>query len=331
MLIQYSRFKKNIDEWLRKQKLNFWATNTGQIAMDCPFCHKKGKLYFGMENSLGLCFVCGWKGGLIGLIHKVEGISYRDAFSVITKGIVADRSVFNEEFNFNFFEEGEGEKKLVKKVVAVEMPFRFRNFTFTQMDIARYERFYRYLIRRGITRDMVNIFKIKFDPSAHRIIFPIYHNGILVGWQGRLVLDHLISNRNPKALTAPKGYSKSDFLFNFDSVKQSEFITIVEGPIDALKTYPYNSIALFGKTLSQNHIEMIRNMPRLRRIYMALDPEEEIATSKMNYTLSSYYETWKLDIPLGTDCGDKSFTEIQHLFKNARPYDFLEIPRINLL
>ena len=113
-----------------------------------------------------------------------------------------------------------------------------------------------------------------FDTS-NTIVFPMWMNGVLVGWQCRLLYnpDKLTEDeceamafpvdketgkhiRPPKYFTGPPGLSKGQILFNYDMARQSEVLVITEGVMKAMAAGPC-SIATFGKGVSEVQRRMI--------------------------------------------------------------------------
>ena len=185
---------------------------------------------------------------------------------------------------------------------------------------------YLYLIKRGITKEMVEYFDIRFSTTFERIIFPVYYQKQLVGFQARLIDDSKISEKNPKARSLPFDiFKKSNFLFNYDKAFNEDMVAIVEGPIDACKAIHFNPVALFGKSTSETQLKLIKKMPNLNKIYIALDPEEDKARAKLYHELSYFYDCRMIDLPKGTDCGDKSPTELIPYFSHSKQFDHLQM------
>lgn len=328
--LSFDKYRSKFEELFLKHNIEFSENSTGQLIFAvCPFCGKEGKLYMNKSRK-GMawqCFSCNETGNAVTLIAKLNEISNSAAFSWLVKDIVrTDSESLNQLkallIGFLPKEEGENEDVFNPNFPAEKFDPNIQDFTFSYLDVELAKRFYLYLIKRGITKEMVEFFKIKYNSYRNRIIFPVYHNGKLAGWQGRAIFDDTI----PKALTEPlKKYKKSHFLFNYDNVKDKEFITIVEGPIDACKAMHYNPVALFGKTASDIQIDHIMAMKNLKRVFLALDPEERKATSKLYNRLSSLFECRVIEIEQGKDCGDKMPEELRPYFEHANKFDFLKI------
>jgi len=148
------------------------------------------------------------------------------------------------------------------------------------------QRVHDYLIGRGFDpQQLYTQYRLHYAPQGalwniienkalyeDRIVIPIFHGGILTGWQAR---D--ITGASPiKYLTAP-GWRKTEALYNMDVAKWFRDIVIVEGPTDVWRAGE-NSIALMGKTLSAGSIqaEILQTLWGDRgRVLICLDSYED--------------------------------------------------------
>lgn len=335
-MMEYEKYKKKLDELFEKHDLVFNSNNTGQLIFNrCPFCNKEKKFYLSKDLGTWICFSgkCGKKGNIVTLVAQLENISIKASLEYLKYDIeripveLLNTLEYKDLLNYK--------REEVKLFTPIEVEFtsnirKFKNFSLDFLK--KYRRFFNYLYKRGINREMIDHFDICFNTSQERIIFPVKYNNKLVGWQGRLIYDERVSRNNPKALTEPFGvFKKSEYLFNYDSVLNKDYITIVEGPIDCCKTFKHNSVALLGKTISQRQFELIRKMSSLKRIYIGLDPEAEKDIFNMCRLFSPYYECFILQIEKGSDCGDKNIEEIDFYIDNAKKYNYLDlIPSENI-
>lgn len=328
--MEYEKYKKKIDELFRKHDLVFVKNTTDQLIFEkCPFCGKEKKFYFSMKFGTWLCFSgsCGEKGNIVTLVSKLENISIRAAIEYLKYDVERIPSGLLNSLEYRDLLKHVEEEKKLYQVQEVELPSNIRKFKNFSLDfLQKYRRFFNYAYKRGLTKEILDHFDIGFSTSQERIIFPVKYRGKVVGWQGRLIDDNKITKTNPKALTEPFGvFKKSEYLFNYDSVYDKEYITIVEGPIDCCKTFKHNSVALLGKTVSQRQFELIREMKNLKKIYIGLDPEATKDIENTYRLFSPYYECYLIKIEEGSDCGDKTVEEIEKYVKNAVTYSYLEL------
>ena len=85
-----------------------------------------------------------------------------------------------------------------------------------------------------------------------RIVFPVYRNKVLVGWQGR-ALPRDCSKAVPKYWTSG---SKANWLFNLDRARWFPFGVLVEGVFDCFRV-GVQGVCRFGKTTSTAQLRML--------------------------------------------------------------------------
>lgn len=86
----------------------------------------------------------------------------------------------------------------------------------------------------------------KYKIMQGRIYIPIYFNGQLVGWQGRVVGPG--TKYGPKYYNAP-GTPKSQILYNYDLALSQPAVVVVEG-VPSVWRLGSAGVCIFGKTLS---------------------------------------------------------------------------------
>ena len=128
--------------------------------------------------------------------------------------------------------------------------------------------------------------------ATNTILFPVYHQDMLVGWQYRLLYDpsdlsdeQCISMGFPtyegKIIRPPKyftggGLPKSQVLYNGDQAKKYSLGVVVEGGLDVAGVGP-NAVGLYGKSLSDEQLLLLRDF---EVIAVMLDPEASDAATK---------------------------------------------------
>lgn len=109
-----------------------------------------------------------------------------------------------------------------------------------------------YLISRRINPD-----KIEFGSygDKSRALFPVVENKYIVYWQSRDIYNiHSIKTDNPNKWRT--GVKKSDFLYNYDSIKQNgDVVILVEGLFDSMSS---DGVATLGVNVSDIQINKIR-------------------------------------------------------------------------
>jgi hypothetical protein len=112
----------------------------------------------------------------------------------------------------------------------------------------------------------------RFFTAGDRVIFPIYFDGVYVGWQARYVGDIDWSAYHiPKFYTLP-GFHKRLVLYNYDVAKHKPFVVVVEGVSDCHAVGDFG-LALLGKSMSQHQRMLLLQLAERTPIVILLDPE----------------------------------------------------------
>jgi hypothetical protein len=122
--------------------------------------------------------------------------------------------------------------------------------------------------------------------TTNTIIFPIWMEQKVVGWQSRVLFnpDHLTDEISaamglprdsdghylhpPKYFTSP-GLEKGRAFFNYDIARQSEIVVVTEGPMDAIAVGPC-AVATMGKGVSDFQARILKAYWKL--VVIMLDP-----------------------------------------------------------
>lgn len=124
-----------------------------------------------------------------------------------------------------------------------------------------------------------------FD-TTNTIVIPVYANGLLIGWQSRLLYDptklddatcanlNFIKDedgdwvRPPKYFTMP-GLDKGKVLYNFDWARRSNLVVVCEGVFDAIAVGRC-AVAAFGKNITDDQANLLKAYWDL--VVILLDP-----------------------------------------------------------
>lgn len=91
----------------------------------------------------------------------------------------------------------------------------------------------------------------------NRIYIPMFHNGVLVGYQCRFIGDREWTTECPKTRTMPH-MRRGRYLYNFDIASRSKVAVLVEGPTSAW-AIGLRSIALWGNSISAQQCDLIKS------------------------------------------------------------------------
>jgi hypothetical protein len=126
---------------------------------------------------------------------------------------------------------------------------------------------------------------------GYRIIFPIYFEGELVTWTGRVISQSMIRY---KSLSVEKSIHRiTDILFNDSSIFcGGDVLVITEGPFDAIKVdfygerYGVKATCLFGMNVSSSQRQILSELAeRFDKFVLLLDSKEIVNTLSIKRSL----------------------------------------------
>jgi len=151
-----------------------------------------------------------------------------------------------------------------------------------------------YLSRRGVSIELAQKYGLRYGPSTKRVVIPVYHGGVCVGWQAR---D--ITGEAQIKIDSPAGFMKGRTFMGYDELKKDiPHVIISEGPFDFLHLDPLgNSICSMGAEITDTQIELIRRLDWVRDVYLGLDPDAFLKVQKIADRLEPEQSVWILTPP----------------------------------
>jgi len=205
----------------------------GQISFDCPECdddRHKGNLEINYFSHVYKCWSCGDVNGTHGplgkLFDKYGNKSQKKVYGVLQP----------EEFK----------PKEVRKE-KLRLPNEFKLFKDVSESHPIRRQAYSYLDSRGITKEIIEKYKIGFCPNGEfggRVIVPSYtESGVLNYFIARSWIPNTRAKyKNPEA-------EKDKIIFNESLINWNQDIFLVEGVFDGF--FLPNSIPMLGKHMSE--------------------------------------------------------------------------------
>jgi len=254
----------------------------------CPFHQEKTPSFMiSPERQVFRCFGCGESGDAISFLQKMEGLSFPEALKIL-----ADRVGIQLEFSSNKdFQKQKSEKEKLFKINLLSAKY-FKAMLSTKEGKPAMD----YLLDRGLTKEIIERFKIGFASSPdrlekilikqgfsykdlsnagnpqrfnYRIMFPIFSVfGEVVGFSGR-ILESVLPNGvspHPKYLNTPETavFHKSKILYGLnlakDQIRKTKRAIVVEGQMDVVMSHVAgveNVIASSGTALTQEHLKIL--------------------------------------------------------------------------
>jgi len=310
------------------QKLAKWigirvakTTGSGELICYCPF-HKGGMEKhpsFGI-NSEGLwnCFSCGRRGNLVHLVSAMKGITQQAAIRIIER----KRLVFAIERKIDL-PSWENRYKATKNTVFDENSIGLYDFALTHAKTREY------LLERGLTREEMEEWDIRYDKWLKRIVFPIRNSrGRYVGAVGR--------GDSPRYLFY-EGTQKSGCLYGIDKLDENmDYLYVVEGQIDTIRLSRYftdipqaltegNVIGINGSHMSQYQANLITELSD--KVILCLDNDDAgksgtmVAVELLQHRVKLYIVDWSKIKRKGVkDVGDLSHKEMGKLISSTKFY-----------
>lgn len=238
----------------------------------CPFCLRNRRkpdtgyhLYMNPDKGQYRCFKCPARGGLKELFADISW---------------AERTTFVPPPNpMRELTDQPGTLITLRELPEDHLAIRYlRNRKFNPTVL---ERVYgvRYCVEgRRYLNGLVN--------TSNTIIFPIWMEHKVVGWQSRVLFnpDNITDDiaaamglprdsdghylKPPKYFTSP-GLEKGRAFFNYDVARCGELVVVTEGPMDAIAVGP-NAVATMGKGVSDFQARILKAYWKL--VVIMLDP-----------------------------------------------------------
>jgi len=170
-------------------------------------------------------------------------------------------------------------------------------------DLAKLAR--NYLRKRNVPEKLWNdIYFSTWGQWFGRIIFPIREGGIVKSLVGRAFLKNVepryLNLRNEDSVEPLK-----KLVYNIDGIKLGDKVLIVEGIFDCLRFYPYPTVALFGKEITETQVLKILSK-RPSKLYLMFDGGEKYSSNKVASFLNSFVETEIMELPEKIDPSELS-------------------------
>ena len=293
---------------LTNGKLKDIENKGDDILVTCPHHdggHEKTpacNIYIGNDTKLPYgyfnCFVCGEKGSFLKFVAECFDApeSYAKAWLLKNFGgeLIAKNLFMGEPIVLN---RNKGIKKHLDESI-----------------LDQYQTWNPYLAKRKLSREICELFKVRYDPKYRQVIFPAYDmNGNLVMLAKRSI--------DVKSFYLDKDVEKPVYCLDYVMKNNIKTVLITEGPFDCLTGWEYGfpTIATFGK-ISDYQLEQI-NKSCINIIYAAFDNDAAgrsfLETLKRKLTkriivIETKFPANKKDV------NDLSKEELQEIIKNAR-------------
>ena len=177
----------------------------------------------------------------------------------------------------------------------------------------KYDYYHPYMWERGLSKEVVDRFRIGYDKEENSITFPIWDEfGALVGISKRCV--------ESKKFYLEHGVEKPVYLLNY--IKQCGITTVVvcEGQFDALVSWSFGvpAVALFGAGTTQSQMDAL-NRSCVRHYILMYDNDDAGRKGSKRFKKLIRNDVFVTDIimPKGKDVGSCSKDDFFGLLENS--------------
>ena len=286
---------------LTNGKLSSIIQKDGWVSITCPF-HSNG---VERHNSCGVvsdpdsdkeygtfnCFSCKENGPLY---HLIAGIFDRDddfgkRWLVTNFGnTLLERDRFEEDI------------VLKKDIIPIQNDISLDGM----LD------YHPYMTKRKLTEEVINTFKIKYDPRARCLVFPVWDECDRLSFLTRRSVDN-------KHFFIPSNVEKPVYLLNYIIKNNIKTGVVCESQINALTCWTHHipAIALFGTGSSRQY--EILNRSGIRNYILAFDGDDagDRGRDKFIKNISKKAFIDVINIPRGKDVNELSTEEFNDLFQ----------------
>lgn len=262
------------------------------------------------DNALYYCHSCQSGGDIINFIEEMEGLGFKDAVSFLEK----DLQIKDNELV--------GNKSYIAKELDAYIKLMSSVFFVPEEYIPLDMKLYPVNKFRGIGEETLRLAKVSFAERypminkdgkrvelKNRLIFPLYHEGVLIGHSIRRTK----STDNPKWLHVPRGVKVAKTLYNYDNIVPYKEVIIVEGISDALnlidKGYK-NVVCVFGSRLSDEQLSLLLRITDKVAIMFDGDKPGRDGAKSAYERLNKTTNTRVINLPDGADPGELTKDEL---------------------
>jgi len=300
-------------EFFDKFIKNYHLSKDGvNINIWCPFCKdsnkNKRKMVVHLEKCFFHCWVCDKKG---------SNVSY--LFSKINKAAANNCNNIFKSSNKKFSLFGD---EPIEEIDPVFLPIGFRffleDFNLKNPDTRDV---FTYAKNRGINKHKLCMLRAGYstDPAMSRyLILPSYDSkGELNYYVSRNIDVDTHNSFKYKNASIPK----SKIIFNEINIDWNLPLTIVEGPLDLLKTND-NSTCLLGSALTEDMLLFQKIVRNKTDIKLALDSDVYFKSIKIAKLLSQYdINVDVLDTRGPEDVGDMTHEKFSNILNNSQKFN----------
>lgn len=274
------------------------SSSGDNVRVKCPFCSEKKKdktLSFSLDKNLFNCFRCDYSGSALAFVIDQEKCSIPEAIEIIGTSNTSLK------------------KKLKEDSIALPGYYKTLILSKSNSSITLQHGILSYLKRRGLQKKDILRYNIGYGFKPNQsvvIVFPLYdHKHQLTGY-----IEKPLGTKGQYYITS----NKSKGLYNIQNAKNYHTIVICEGVFDCFAIGD-QSVALLGKTLSNDNLDFLRT---LKKDYIiCLDSDAFENSLNIAKKLSSSHNVGIVKLPEGKDPSDMKDEIKDYIQKNVKIFD----------
>jgi len=234
--------KQRIIKILNEYSITFWTegknVSEDSINVCCPYCNDHSN-HCGIfiDSLIFHCWRCSTKGSFTNLLQTLTGLSVKECNRIVGSSNIDFKISSKEQIESKFSKSVHADSNV--EIVEIEFPEYAVPITKNTGSVL----LDRYLTRRNIELNTLisnNCHLCEVGRYMHRMIIPIYYQGVLVSYQAA----DLTGKADIKYDTA-KG-DINNFLYNYDNLTQASALILVEGILDAWRLSPNGKPVQYG-------------------------------------------------------------------------------------
>lgn len=304
-------FSENLEKIIKNGGIQYKTTISSYV-FDCPRCGKKDKLWIYRNKPFFCCFVCRETTNFQGKAEYVLSELYGRSIEDMKIQLYGDkREVFSSFMELDLKDPwGDSEEEIEIELEPEEVSI---NPEFVGPDNVLFNPGRLYLNGRGILEEHIKEYGIMYHPKWRCVVFPVFVNNSLVGWQERSIVNDFKYTL--------QGFKKDRVFMFQDRMINSDHTILCEGPIDAIKASLCDggNVASMGKGVSSFQLDIIKK--KGGRLYLALDPDATFEIDNICREMYDYMEIFLMPPPKGRkDLGASTFEEVFEQYKTAQKY-----------
>jgi len=291
----------------------------------CPFCKhsnkNKLKLAIHLEKNIYHCWLCDKKGSNISYLVSRLSPGKQDKAAKLFKS--SNKKTGDFDFILNSLNDCWSlSKDDTENIEPIDFPEDFRllatDFNSNDPDIRD---IFKYALNRGLSKHKLWLLKVGYSHKKEfrrSLIIPsLDENGEINFYTSRKI--DVSSKDSYKYKNA--SVQKKSIVFNDINIDWSLPLTIVEGPLDLLKTND-NATCLLGSSLTEDMLLFKKIVKNSTEINLALDSDVYYKTIEISDLLSSYnIKVNILDTRCAEDVGDMTLSQFKSCLETAKTYN----------